>query len=320
MSFWTDQRVVVTGGAGFTGIHVVQALLARGCREIVVVRSREHDLTREADVIRLFENTCPDVVIHLAGLVGSIASTEGRPADSFYRNLLMGTCVLHYSWLFGVKKFVATIAGCDYPDTAGLPFNESSLWDGYPQEETAAYSLAKRILHIQAGAYYKQHSFSSAILIPGNIYGPHDNFDRYEARVAAALIRKFVEATERGDPEVAVWGEGRATRDFVFATDVAQGILLAVERGGAAELFNISSGTETSIRELAETLAAVTGFHGRIAWDASQPEGQLRRWMDTTRARERLGFRAALSLKDGLTRTVEWYRAHRPTPVVAKRV
>ena len=317
-SFWTDKRVVVTGGAGFTGTHVVDALQKRDCRQIIVVRSKEHDLSHEAQVKRLFEDTRPDIVIHLAGIVGSIASTKEQPADSFYKNLLMGTYVLHYSWLYGVRKFVATIAGCDYPDTAGLPFKESSLWDGYPQQETAAYSLAKRILHIQAQAYYKQHSFSSAILIPGNIYGPHDNFDPYQARVVAALIRKFAEAAERDDPEVVVWGTGRATRDFIFATDVAQGILLAVERGGEGELFNISSGTETSIGELVDTLAELSGFHGRIVWDASRPEGQLRRWMDPAKAREKLGFRANVSLRDGLRQTVQWYRAHKPTLAAAR--
>jgi len=311
MSFWTDKRVVVTGGAGFTGVHVVEALQKRRCREVIVVRSKEHDLTQETHVRRLFEDTRPDIVIHLAGLVGSIASTKERPADSFYRNLLMGTYVLHYSWLYGVRRFVATIAGCDYPDTASLPFKESSLWDGYPQQETAAYSLAKRILQVQAEAYYRQHNFSSVILIPGNIYGPHDNFDPYQARVVAALMRKFVEAVESDDTEVVVWGTGRATRDFIYASDAAHGLLLAAERGGEAETFNISSGTETSIGELAETLAELTGFQGRIVWDASRPQGQLRRRMDTTKARDNLGFKTAVSLRDGLRQTIQWYRAHR---------
>jgi len=311
MSFWTDKRVVVTGGAGFTGVHVVEALQRRHCQEMIVVRSKEHDLTQEAHVRRLFEDTRPDIVIHLAGLVGSIASTNERPADSFYRNLIMGTYVLHYSWLYGVRKFVATIAGCDYPDTARLPFKESSLWDGYPQRETAAYSLAKRILHVQAQAYYKQHNFSSVILIPGNIYGPHDNFDLYQARVVAALVRKYVEAVENEDTEVIVWGTGLATRDFIYATDAAHGVLLAVERGGEAEVFNISSGTETSIAELADILAELTGFQGCTVWDASRPEGQARRCMDPTKARDSLGFEAAVSLRDGLRQTIQWYRAHR---------
>lgn len=310
MTYWADKKVVVTGGAGFTGTHVVQALRRAGCRSIFVVRSREYDLTREANVVRLLEDTRPDVVIHLAGLVGSIASNKDQPADAFYQNLLMGVLLLHQCHRFGVGKFAATIAGCDYPDTAPLPFKESSLWDGFPQPETAAYSLAKRILHIQAQAYHQQHGLDSVILVPGNIYGPHDSFDPYRARVIGALIRKFVTATERGEPEVVVWGSGRATRDFIYAEDVARGILLAAERGGGAEVFNLTSGVETSIRELAETIAQETGFPGKLVWDTSRPEGQSRRWMDVSKAREQLGFNAQVDLREGLRRTIAWYRAN----------
>lgn len=311
MTFWSAKRVVVTGGAGFTGSHVVAALRRQSCREIFVVRSRQYDLTREDQVRRLFEDTHPDVVIHLAGVVGNIASTNERPADSFYQNLLMGTFVLNYSHLFGVRKFVATIAGCDYPDAAPLPFKESSLWDGLPQRETAAYSLPKRMLHIQAQAYSQQYGFPSVILIPGNIYGPGDNFDLRHARVIAALVRRFVEATDACAEEVAIWGTGLATRDFIYATDVARGVLLAAERGKGGEIFNISSGRETSIGELVDLTRGITGFTGRVTWDTSRPDGQMRRWLDTSKARELLGFVSETDLGEGLRETVAWYQAYR---------
>jgi GDP-L-fucose synthase len=307
VSFWSAKRTLVTGGSGFLGSHVVEALREQGCREIIAVGSRDHDLTKEENAIRLLEDTRPHIVIHLAGLVGGILAMKGRPAEFFYRNLTMGTFMLHHACRFGVEKFVAAGAGCGYPEHAPLPLREESFWDGFPQRESAPYSLAKRLLHIQSLAYYEQHGFVSVITMPGNIYGPYDNFDLHEGHVVPALVRKFVEATESGAPEVVVIGTGKPSRDFVYAGDVAEGILLAAERYDRTELVNLSSGVETSIRELVETIVDVTRFQGRLVWDTSGPDGQSRRWFDVSKAKRDLGFEARTSLREGLERTIGWY-------------
>lgn len=311
MSFWADKKVVVTGGAGFLGHHVVTKLQERGCDQIIVVRSADYDLTKEENCIRLLENTRPDIVIHLAGLVGGILANKTRPAEFFYQNLTMGTFMLHHSWRQGVKKFVAAGAGCGYPEHAPMPLKEESFWSGLPQQESAPYSLAKRLLHVQSNAYFQQHGFVSVIAVPGNIYGPYDNFDLSASHVVPALVRKFVDASESGAREVVVWGTGRPTRDFVFAGDVAEGFLLAAERYSQPELVNLSSGVETSIRELVGILQALTGFQGKVVWDASRPDGQLRRFFDVSKAGTDLGFVSRTSLREGLLRTVSWYQANR---------
>jgi GDP-L-fucose synthase len=311
MSFWSDKRVMVTGGAGFIGSHVVEALREAQCGEIFVVRSREFDLTKEDRVVQLLGDVRPDIVLHLAGLVGGIGVNKARPAEFFYQNLTMGTFMLHHSWRLGVRKFVAAGAGCGYPEHAPMPLKEESFWEGLPQKESAPYSLAKRLLHIQAGAYFKQHGFPSAITIPGNVYGPYDNYDLEASHVVPALIRKFFEATERGANQVVVWGTGRPTRDFVYAGDVARGILLAAGKYETPELVNISSGVETSIRELVELMTQLTGFRGRVVWDASRPDGQLRRCFDISKARADLGFEPQVTLREGLQRTVAWYQENR---------
>lgn len=330
MSYWTDKRVVVTGGAGFLGRHVVEKLRDAGCPHIFVVRSRDYDLTKEESVARLFSDLEAgkhgwpaavgprpvDVVIHLAGLVGGIGANKARPADFFYQNLMMGVLTLHYAWKAGARKFVAAGAGCGYPEHAPMPLKEESFWDGFPQPESAPYSLAKRLLHIQSIAYWQQYHFPAIITIPGNIYGPYDNFDLQQAHVIPALVRKFVEATDRpssGEPQpaVVVWGTGRPTRDFVYAGDVAAGLLRAAEIYDQPALVNLSSGTETSIREVVEILADITGFTGQIVWDTDRPEGQARRVFDVSKARRELGFECRTSLREGLTQTVQWYRTHR---------
>ena len=316
MSYWSDKRVVVTGGAGFIGSHIVQALRAEGC-EPFIVRSGDYDLTRENDVSLLYEDTRPEVVFHLAGLVGGIRANMDRPAEFFYQNLTMGTLLLHLAQRFGVEKFVTAGAGCGYPQDAPMPLKESSFWDGLPQPDSAPYSLAKRLLHVQSQAYFRQYGFNSVICVPGNVYGPNDNFDLRASHVVPALVRKFGDAAQDGDDEVVVWGSGRPTRDFIYAGDVARGMLLAAQVYAEAELVNISSGVETSVRELAETMAEVVGFRGDITWDDSQPEGQPRRCFDVTKAERDLGFRAQVGLREGLEGTVAWYRENRATARLA---
>lgn len=302
---------MVTGGAGFLGTHVVERLKSAGCDDVFIVRSRDYDLTKEEDVARLFADHPADVVIHLAGLVGGIQANKLRPADFFYQNLMMGTLTLHYAWRSGAAKFIAAGAGCGYPEHAPMPLKEEHFWDGFPQQESAAYSLAKRMLHVQAIAYWRQHRFPAIVTIPGNIYGPYDNFDLEHAHVVPALVRKFVTAVDEGHSEVVVWGSGTPTRDFVYAGDVAEGILLAAEHYDCPELINLSSGCESSIRDVVELLRDITGFHGEVVWDRSRPDGQARRLFDVSKAKRDLGFEARTSLREGLQKTVEWYRANR---------
>jgi GDP-L-fucose synthase len=311
MSFWVDKRVVVTGGAGFIGSHLVEALRRVQAKDIMVVRSGEYDLTKEDQVVRLLDRTRPDIVIHLAGLVGGIGANKARPAEFFYRNLTMGTFMLHHSWRCGVKRFIAAGAGCGYPEHAPMPLKEESFWDGLPQKESAPYSLAKRLLHIQSIAYYQQYGFVSVVAIPGNVYGPYDNFDLQGSHVVPALVRKFVEATEEGAREVTVWGTGQPTRDFVHAGDVADGLLLAAVRYDHPELVNLSSGVETSVQELVEIIRRLTNYRGRVVWDASRPDGQLRRYFDISKARHDFGFEPRINLDEGLAQTIAWYRTNR---------
>lgn len=313
MRSWTQARVLVTGGGGFLGSHVVEKLREEGCQP-VVARSRDYDLTTEAGADRLFaEHAKLDVVFHLAGLVGGIGANKARPADYFYRNLMMGTLVLDRAWKSGAKKLVAAGAGCGYPEKAPLPLVETAFWEGFPQKESAPYSLAKRLLSIQSVAYFQQHQFPSVIGIPGNIYGPYDNFDYEEAHVIPALVRKFVEAADDRLPRVTVWGSGKPTRDFVYAGDVAEGLLRAAEKYDRPSLVNLSSSTETSIRQVVEALQQLTGFRGEVVWDTARPDGQARRVFDVSQAERELGWRARTSLEVGLRKTVDWYRANRAT-------
>lgn len=309
-SFWRDKRVLVTGGGGFIGTHVVERLRQADCQEIFVARSRDYDLTKEEHCLRLLGDAQPDTVFHLAGLAGGIAANKARPAEFFYQNLTMGTFLLHHSCRFGVKKFVAAGAG-HYPVHAPIPFKEECLWEGQPQAETAPYSLAKRLLHTQSTAYYQQYGFVSVVCLLANVYGPHQSFDPKASPVVPALIRRFVEATERGDGTVTVWGTGHATRDFIYVTDVARGLLLTAEHYERAELVNMSTGTETSIGELVNLLAELTGFKGRVKWDASQPDGAMRHCLDPSKAQRELGFQAQTRLREGLEYTVDWFKANR---------
>jgi GDP-L-fucose synthase len=311
MSYWKNKRVMVTGGEGFLGSHVVEKLNEAGCDRVAVVRRRDFDLSQAEDVRRLFDGHRVDVLLHLAGLVGGIAANKARPADFFLQNLMMNTLTLHHAWLAGVEKVVAAGAGCGYPEHAPMPLRESSFWDGFPQAESAPYSLAKRMLHVQSMAYWEQHRFPVIVTVPGNIYGPYDNFDLENAHVIPALIRKFVSAVDQDLARLEVWGSGAPTRDFVYAGDVAEGILRAAEVYNRSELVNLASGRETSIRGVVETLGEISGFRGEVAWDDARPDGQSRRVFDVSRARAEMGWEARTSLRAGLATTMKWYREHR---------
>lgn len=308
MNFWKNKRVLVTGGQGFLGHHVVERLAQHGANNLWIARHADYDLTRQTDVERLFAEHPADIVVHLAGLVGGILPNQERPADFFYQNLTMGTFMLHEAWRSGARKFIAAGAGCGYPQHAPSPLKETDFWAGFPQPESAPYSLAKRLLTIQAEAYQRQHGFPSIIGIPGNIYGPHDNYHLLDAHVIPALVRKFVEAADNGLPTVEVWGSGQAARDFVFAGDVAEGLILAAEKLETFEVINLSSGNETRIQTVVEMLIAATGFSGTVVWNDSRPNGQLHRCFDTSKARRLLGWETHTSLSEGLAKTVRWYR------------
>jgi GDP-L-fucose synthase len=313
MGFWTGKRVMVTGGGGFLGSHVVEKLQALGGAKIFIVRQRDYDLTREDHVAKLFAEHPADIVVHLAAYVGGIGANKARPADFFYRNIMMNTLTLHHAWKNGVQQVVSAAAGCGYPEHAPIPLKESDFWNGFPQEVSAPYSLAKRMLQIQALAYWRQHQFLATATIPGNIYGPYDNFDLENAHVIPALVRKFVEAVDDKQERIVVWGSGTPTRDFVYAGDVAEGLLRAAEVYKQPEIVNLSSGKDTSIADVVHALSVITGFAGRIVWDTSRPDGQSRRLFDVSKARKDLDWHARTSLHDGLAKTVEWYRAHRKT-------
>jgi GDP-L-fucose synthase len=307
MLSWSNTRVLVTGGAGFLGSHVVGALRRRGCREVIVPRSHDYNLVNDSDVCRLLRETHPDVVVHLAARVGGIGANRDQPAVFFYDNLMMGAQMMHESWRAGVAKFVAIGTVCAYPKHTATPFREETLWDGYPEETNAPYGLAKKMLLVQAQAYRQQYGFNAIYLLPVNLYGPGDNFDPVNSHVIPALIKKFVEAKRRGLSEVEVWGTGRATREFLYVQDAAEGIVLATQNYDGDKPVNLGSGMEISIGQLAQLIAQITGFEGRIIFDASKPDGQPRRRLDTERAAAWFGFRASTPFDQGLRETIQWY-------------
>ncbi len=310
-SFWRDKRVCVTGGAGFLGRFVVQRLRELGAQEVFVPRSRDYDLVQLEAVRRLLADARPDILIHLAARVGGIGANRARPAEFFYDNLMMGVQLLHESWKAGVSKFVAVGTVCAYPKFTPIPFQEENLWDGYPEETNAPYGLAKKMLLVQSQAYRQQYGYNSIFLLPTNLYGPGDNFDLETSHVIPALIRKCIEAQERGDEEIVAWGDGSPTREFLYVADGAEGILLAAKRYDKSEPVNLGAGSEISIKDLLETIARLTGFTGRIVWDTSKPNGQPRRAVDGSRAWREFGFRARTDLETGLRETIEWYRRAR---------
>lgn len=316
-AFWRGKRVIVTGGAGFLGSVVVNRLRARGAAEVVLPRSREYDLREIDHVRRLLDDARPHVIIHLAARVGGIGANREHPADFFYDNLMMGVQLMHEAWRRGVEKFVAIGTVCAYPKFTPVPFKEADLWNGYPEETNAPYGLAKKMLLVQSQSYRQQYGFNSLFLLLVNLYGPGDNFDPSSSHVIPALIRKALDAQESGSHEMMVWGDGSPTREFLYVEDAAEGILLAAERYNDSEPVNLGSFHEISIRDLVSVIAKLTGFQGRIVWDATKPNGQPRRKLDVTLARSRFGFEARTSFEDGLRQTVEWYRSAR---VVAGKV
>jgi GDP-L-fucose synthase len=305
-----DKRIVVTGGAGFLGQHVVRVLRERGCTDIMIPRRSQYDLTREAAVELLYRDVRPEVVIHLAAVVGGIGANRANPGRFVYENLVMGAMLIEHARRVGVEKFVGIGTICSYPKFTAVPFREEDLWNGYPEETNAPYGLAKKMLLVQGQAYRQQYGFNAIHLLPVNLYGPGDNFDLESSHVIPALIRKCLEAIERGEPEIVCWGDGTPTREFLYVEDCAEAIVLATERYDGAEPVNIGAGFEISMKELVDLIAELTGFQGRIAWDTDKPNGQPRRCLDISRAERLFGFRARTAFEEGLHRTVEWYRAN----------
>jgi len=308
MSFWKDKRVIVTGGAGFLGSYVVEKLKERGCRNIFIPRSRDYDLTKEKNVVRLYQNYPTDIVIHLAAVLGGIGANRENPGKFYYDNLIMGAMLMEYARQFKVDKFVAIGTICAYPKFTPIPFKEEDLWNGYPEETNAPYGLAKKMMLVQSQAYRTQYGFDSIFLLPLNLYGPKDNFNPRSSHVVSALIKKFVEAVGKGKDEVVCWGTGKPTRGFLYVEDAAEGILLAAEKYNKSEPVNLGSDLEISIKDLSELIAKLIGFKGKIIWDITKPDGQPRRKLQTSRAEREFNFKAKMDFKDGLKKTIDWYK------------
>lgn len=309
--FWQNKRICVTGGAGFLGSFLLEALAERGAKDIFVPKIEEYDLVNLQAIQRMLDASQPDIIIHLAALAGGIGANRARPADFFYINMMMGVQLIHEAWKRGVTKFVALGTVCAYPKFTPVPFKEENLWNGYPEETNAPYGLAKKMQLVQAQAYRQQYGFNAIYLLPVNLYGPRDNFNLETSHVIPALVRKCIEAQERGDKEVVLWGDGSPTREFIYAGDAADGILSATEFYDGTEPVNIGSGQEISIMHLAEMVARLTGYQGKLVWDTTKPNGQPRRGLDTSRAAEYFGWRAHTPFDEGLRRTIAWYRENR---------
>jgi GDP-L-fucose synthase len=335
-NFWIDKRVIVTGGAGFLGSFLVEKLARRGAADILIPHIEHYNLVDRGDIRRLLDdgmltpekrpshllpegfqsaplpNFRPSdmVIIHLAARVGGIGANREHPADFFYDNLMMGVELMHQAWQRGVGKFIALGTVCAYPKFTRVPFHEDDLWNGYPEETNAPYGLAKKMLLVQSQAYRQQYGFNSIFLLPVNLYGPRDNFDPISSHVIPALIRKCLEAQERGEKEIIIWGDGSPTREFLYVEDAAEGILLASEKYDGPDPVNLGSGHEISIKDLVKKVAHLTGFKGKLVWDTSKPNGQPRRGLDVSRAEALFGFRANTPFEEGLHRTIAWYQEH----------
>jgi len=309
--FFKKRKIVVTGGAGFLGRYVKEGLTERGCRHILIPTIEDYNLVKPDDIKRMYDDMQPDIVIHLAAVVGGIGANRQHPGKFFYENLMMGVQLIEQARLRDIEKFVAIGTICAYPKFTPVPFKEEDLWNGYPEETNAPYGLAKKMLLVQSQAYRIEYGFNSIFLLPVNLYGPGDNFDPASSHVIPALIKKCVDAIEAGKDYITCWGTGKVSREFIYARDAAEGILLATEHYNEPEPVNIGAGFEIAIKDLAEKIAELTGFKGELRWDPSEPDGQPRRCLDTSRAKALFGFQAETSFDDGLKATIEWYRQHR---------
>jgi GDP-L-fucose synthase len=310
MSYWNNRRVVVSGGSGFLGAFVVERLRAAGCQEITVPRSREYDLREKSEALRLYKEARPDIFIHLAAVVGGIGANRANPGRFFYDNAAMGLHVIEAARTAGIEKFVCAGTICSYPKFTPVPFREENFWDGYPEETNAPYGLAKKMLLVQLQAYRQQYGMNGIYLTPVNLYGPRDNFDLETSHVIPALIRKCWEAKQAGAAEVLAWGTGSATREFLYVEDAAEAIVLAAEKYAKADLVNLGSGEEISIRDLLGQIRSLVGYEGALRWDATKPDGQPRRSLDTSRAITEFGWRAKTPLRDGLRKTFRWFESN----------
>ena len=305
------KRVMVTGGAGFLGKYVVRKLEERGCHDVFIPSSRDYNLVDMEGVKKLYRDARPEIVIHLAAVVGGIGANSANPGKFFYDNLMMGVQMMEQGRLFGLEKFVAIGTICAYPKFTPTPFKETDLWNGYPEETNAPYGLAKKMLLVQSQAYHQQYGFNSIFLLPVNLYGPGDNFNPDSSHVIPALIKKMYDAKAKGDGYIIVWGTGKATREFLYADDAADGIVMATERYDKSEPVNIGSGSEISIKDLVSLICELTGFDGEIRWDTSKPDGQPKRRLDTSLAKREFGYEAKTSFREGLKKTIDWYKEHR---------
>jgi GDP-L-fucose synthase len=309
--FFEDRRVVVTGGAGFLGGYVTDGLCKRGCKHILVPKIEDYDLVKSEDIIRMYNDMKPDIVIHLAAVVGGIGANRQHPGEFFYKNLIMGVQLIEHARLRSIEKFVAIGTVCAYPKFTPVPFKEEDLWNGYPEETNAPYGLAKKMLLVQSQAYRAEYGFNSIFLLPVNLYGPGDNFDPAGSHVIPALIKKCVDAVETGADHIVCWGTGKVSREFIYAADAAEGILLAAELYNGPGPVNIGAGFEITIKKLAEKIAKLTDFEGQIRWDSSKPDGQPRRCLDVSKAKKHFGFEAKTSFDEGLEATIKWFKANR---------
>lgn len=312
MKNWINKKILITGSNGFVGKALVRILKDMGADNLLTPSSKELDLTNENNVKNYFENNKPQIVLHLAGKVGGVAINKAKPAEFFYENIMMGTLVMHYSYINGVEKVVSLAAGCGYPKHLEVPFTEEGFWEGLPDENSYGYSLAKKNLIVQSWAYRQQYGFDSTILLPANLYGPEDNFNLEASHVVPALIRKFIEATDSNLDEVEVWGTGKATREFLYVDDAVKAIIDSVDCKESGP-YNLGTGVETTVKELVETIANLTEFKGNIVWNSTRPDGQPRRFYDMTKFKEAFGYVPSTSLIDGLKITIDWFKQNKNT-------